>query len=156
MEIKITNRSKSFPKNYTNFSTLVEILRYRALHQPERTAFTFLGDGKTELASLTYEELDRRSCVIAQALTCQFPAQLQDTDAAGARALLLYPPGLEFISAFFGCLYARVVAVPAYLPKRNQNLLRLQAIAKDAQAQVALMTTCLLGNIKSQFLQNSE
>lgn len=156
MKIKITNSSKSFPKNYTNFSTLVELLRYRALHQPDRTAFTFLGDGKTELASLTYEELDACSRAIAQALTCQFPAQPQYTDAAGMRALLLYPPGLEFISAFFGCLYAGVVAVPAYPPKRNQNLLRLQAIVTDAQAQVALTTTSLLGNIKSQFLQNSE
>ena len=38
------------------------------------------------------------------------------SSAAGERALLLYPPGLEFIAAFFGCLYAGVVAVPAYLP----------------------------------------
>lgn len=70
--------------------------------------------------------------------------------------MLLYPPGLEFIAAFFGCLYAGVVAVPAYPPKRNQNLLRLQAIAKDAQAQVALTSASLLGTIKRQFEQNAE
>lgn len=153
MKSKITHSSKNFPEIYTK---LVEILRYRALHQPEQTAFTFLVDGKTEYASLTYQELDRRSRAIAQVLTSQFPAQLEYTDAAGMRALLLYPPGLEFIAAFMGCLYAGVVAVPAYPPKRNQNLLRLQAIAKDAQAQVALTTTSLWGNIKSQFLQNLE
>src|SRR5207237_1048391 len=72
------------------------------------------------------------------------------------RILLLYPPGLEFIAAFFGCLYAGMVAVPAYPPKRNHNLLRLQAIVKDAQAKVVLTTTSLLGNIKSQFVQSLE
>src|SRR5207237_6689062 len=45
---------------------------------------------------------------------------------------------------------------PAYPPKRNHNLLRLQAIVKDAQAKVVLTTTSLLGNIKSQFVQSLE
>ena len=58
----------------------------------------------------------------------------------GRRALLLYPPGLEFIAAFFGCLYAGVVAVPVYPPRRNRSMNRIQAIADDAEAQVALTT----------------
>ena len=52
---------------------------------------------------------------------------------AGQRALLLYPPGLEFIAAFFGCLYAGVVAVPAYLPRPNRPMTRLQTIVEDAR-----------------------
>ncbi|MDF5731866.1 MAG: AMP-binding protein, partial [Rhizonema sp. PD38] len=119
-------------------------------------AFTFLTDGKIESSSLTYKELDQRSCAIAQVLTGQLASQIQCTDTVGARALLLYPPGLEFITSFFGCLYAGIVPVPAYPPKRNQNLLRSQAIIKDAQAQFVLTTTSLLENIKSQFLQKSE
>ena len=59
---------------------------------------------------------------------------------AGQRALLLYPAGLDFIAAFFGCLYAGVVAVPAYPPRRNRSLSRIQAIVDDAQARVALTT----------------
>ena len=58
----------------------------------------------------------------------------------GERALLLYPAGLDFIAAFFGCLYAGVVAVPAYPPRRNRSLSRIQAIVDDAQARVALTT----------------
>ena len=56
----------------------------------------------------------------------------------GERALLLYPPGLEFIVAWFGCLYAGVVAVPAYPPRRNRNMQRIEAISDDAQAKIAL------------------
>ena len=62
----------------------------------------------------------------------------------GERALLLYPAGLDFIAAFFGCLYAGVVAVPAYPPRRNRSLSRIQAIADDAEAKVALTTVQVL------------
>lgn len=36
--------------------------------------------------------------------------------AVGDRAVLLYPPGPEFILAFVGCLFAGVVPVPVYPP----------------------------------------
>ncbi len=68
------------------FSTLVDLLSYRALHQPEQTAYTFLRDGETEEVSLTYQELDRQAREIA--------ASLQSLGASGERALLLYRPGL--------------------------------------------------------------
>ncbi|MBW4457030.1 MAG: AMP-binding protein [Nostoc indistinguendum CM1-VF10] len=136
--------SNSF-KNF-KFSTSVDLLRYRALHQPSQLAFTFLQDGETEAGSLTYQKLDRHARVIA--------AYLQSLDATGERALLLYPPGLEFITAFFGCLYAGVVAVPAYPPRHNQKMTRLQAIVKDAQATAILTTTSLLANLESQFAES--
>jgi len=123
-------------------STLVDLLRYRAQNQSDCTAYTFLQDGETEVGRLTYQELDRQAQGIA--------ARLQSLDVTGSRALLLYPPGLEFIAAFFGCLYAGVVAVPAYPPRRNQNMSRLQAIVASSQATVALTTTSLLGSIKGR------
>jgi acyl-CoA synthetase (AMP-forming)/AMP-acid ligase II len=128
-----------------NIATLVDILDSKALHQPDKKAFTFLLDGETEEVSLTYRELDLQARAIA--------ARLQDLGASGERALLLYPPGLEFISAFFGCLYAGVIAVPAYPPRPNRSLSRLQAILADAQAKVALTTTSLLSNIEQRFTQ---
>jgi acyl-CoA synthetase (AMP-forming)/AMP-acid ligase II/acyl carrier protein len=134
--------------NDFKFSTLVDILRYRALHQPNKIAFTFLEDGETESASLTYQELDLQARAIA--------GYLQTLVPAGTRALLLYPSGLEFIAAFFGCLYAGVVAVPAYPPKRNQKMFRLLAIAADAQATVTLTTKELLIDIESRFVENPE
>jgi 8-amino-7-oxononanoate synthase len=74
-------------------------------------------------------------------------AWLQSLGLSGERALLLYPPGLEFISAFFGCLYAGVVAVPVYPPRRNRSLARIQAIADDAEARVALTTDVVLRRV---------
>ncbi len=71
---------------------------------------------------------------------------------SGERALLLYPPGIEFISVFFGCLYAGVIAVPAYPPRRNQKLSRLQSIATDAQAKIALTNSSVLMKIKDRGL----
>jgi len=129
-------------------STWVDLLSYRAQNQSNQTAYTFLQDGETEAGRLTYKELDQQARAIAN--------QLQSLDATGSRALLLYPPGLEFIAAFFGCLYAGVVAVPAYPPRRNQNMSRLQAIVSDAQAAVALTTTSELTKIEKRFAQDRE
>ena len=90
---------------------LLDILRDRGQYQPDKLAYLFLQSGETESGSLTYGELDRQARAIA--------TQLQSWP--GERALLLYPSGLEFITAFFGCLYAGVIAVPVYPPRRNQK-----------------------------------
>ncbi|CAD5983311.1 fatty acyl-AMP ligase [Planktothrix agardhii] len=133
---------------FNKFSTLVELLRYRASSQPERIAYIFLRDGETEEARLTYRELDQKARAIA--------AHLQSLAAEGERGLLLYPPGLEFISAFFGCMYAGVVAIPAYPPRRNQNLLRLQAIIADSQARFTLTNSALFPSLENQWAKDSE
>lgn len=95
--------------------TLVQLLHRRAMNQPERLAYTFWPDGEKEHAILTYGELDRRARAGA--------ALLQSLGATGERVLLLYPPGLDFIAAFFACLYAGAVAVPVYPPRRNSPFL---------------------------------
>ncbi|MDV3348661.1 hypothetical protein D0962_19205 [Leptolyngbyaceae cyanobacterium CCMR0082] len=77
-------------------------------------ALCLLQDGEVESGTLTYQELDQQAQNIA--------AYLGQRVNVGDRALLLYPSGLEFIAAFMGCLYAGVVAVPAYPPRRNQDL----------------------------------
>ncbi|MBU3890346.1 non-ribosomal peptide synthetase [Methylosinus sp. KRF6] len=117
-----------------NVTNLVALLRMRAGLQPDDTAYIFLGDGEKESARLSFSELDRRARSIAE--------NLQDIGAQGQRALLLYPPGLDYIEAFFGCLYAGVAAVPAY-PPSGRHLQRLQAIFADA-APAAIMTTLAL------------
>ncbi|MHC5853048.1 amino acid adenylation domain-containing protein [Nostoc sp.] len=131
-----------------NFSTVVEVLRLRSSTQPDRDAFTFLLDGETEQTTLTYQELDRRSRQIA--------AQLQALGLAGERALLLYPAGLDFLVAFFGCLYAGVVAVTAYPPRNERNTPRIKAISIDAQAAIALTTTEILPIVRSLMSQKTD
>lgn len=129
-------------------STLVNLLRSRAIVQPNQKAYTFLVNGETEEISFTYQELDQKARAIA--------SFLQDIKATGERALLIYPPGLEFIAAFFGCLYAGVIAVPVYPPRQNQRLTRLQAIAADADAQFILSTNYVLESIEKNFSQESK
>ncbi|MGL6225813.1 MAG: aminotransferase class I/II-fold pyridoxal phosphate-dependent enzyme [Thermoguttaceae bacterium] len=113
-------------------SNLVELVRYRATVQHDDLAFVYLANGIDDERLLTNAELDRRSREIA--------AQLQYRDMHGKRVLLLFPPGLDFITAFFGCLYAGAIAVPVYPPRKNRSILRIQAIAQNAQAAIALTT----------------
>ncbi len=122
-------------------ATIVDILRDRSFKMPHRQAFTFLEDGETHELTLTYHELDRRSRAVA--------AQLQALGLSGERAILLYPSGLDYLIAFFGCLYAGVVAVPAYPPRNQRKTPRIQAINIDAQASIALTTTAMLPTLQS-------
>ncbi|MCP4702330.1 MAG: amino acid adenylation domain-containing protein [Gammaproteobacteria bacterium] len=121
-------------------STAVGLLRRKASQQPDDLAYRFLPDGETGAISISYEELDRKARAIA--------ALLQNRNAAGECALMLYSPGLEYITAFFGCLYAGVLAVPTYPPRRNRKGLRLRAIATDAQATVVLTTKASLSDME--------
>lgn len=131
-----------------NFSTLVDLLQYRSLHPNQQILnnYTFLQDGETEAGSFTYQELDQKARVVA--------AYLQSLNAYGARVVLLYSPGLEFITGFFGCLYAGAIAVPTYPPRPDQTLDRLNAIVGDAEAKFAFTTTALVNNLQSRFAEN--
>ncbi len=116
----------------------IQLLRSRA---SDETAYTFLADGEEEAARLSYAELDRRARGVA--------AALQLLEVEGERALLLYPPGLEFVTAFLGCLCAKTVAVPAYPPRSARTLPRLLAIVRDARPRLALTTSELLPTLQA-------
>src|SRR5712691_6343863 len=126
----ISGHSDYFPGATADPPTLVDLLLWRALHEPERQAYTFMADGEQEERHLTYGELDRQARAIG--------SLLQKQGVSGERALLLYPPSLEYIAAFFGCLYAGVVAVPVYPPQPNRPPSRIQSIVREAQAKLAL------------------
>ena len=119
-------------------TTLVSLLRQRALQQPDRRSYTFLsnGAGSADEKHFTYAELDEQARRVA--------ALIQDQVTPGERALLVYPPGLDYLVAFFGCLYAGVIAVPIFPPnpaRLDRTLSRLHAIAHDATPAIALTTT---------------
>jgi acyl-CoA synthetase (AMP-forming)/AMP-acid ligase II/acyl carrier protein len=120
-----------------------DVLAQQAADDPTRTAYVFLDD-RDGAVELTYGELDRRARVIA--------ARLQLELRQGDRALLVYPPGLDFIAAFFGCLYAGVVAVPATYPKPRRPMPRLNRIAVDCDAHVALSTAATLTTLDPDLL----
>lgn len=115
-----------------NAASLVSLLRQRAERQAHRTAYTFLENGERALRSMTYGELDLQARQLA--------AQLQAEGMQGERAILLYPPELDYIVAFFACLYAGTIAVPAYPPSNGRHMPRLQTIIDDSRAAVILST----------------
>jgi acyl-CoA synthetase (AMP-forming)/AMP-acid ligase II len=106
------------------FSSLVTLLAERARTQPDERAYIFVSDRGTEEAALTFRQLHEAALALA--------ARLTNLSRPGERAILVFPPGLEFIVAFFGCLIARVIAVPMMMPRRNS--------ARDSSA--AIMANC--------------
>jgi acyl-CoA synthetase (AMP-forming)/AMP-acid ligase II/acyl carrier protein len=126
--------------------TLVEALSSNAANMGDKVVYTFLADGENETSHLSFSMLDKKARQIA--------ARLQELDLVGERALLLFQPNLEYLAAFFGCLYAGVIAVPAYPPRNNRNLPRLKAIIDDADAKIAITSTSLIQKIKSMFAED--
>lgn len=143
----MTTTLPPFLTTMTEGSSLCELLDGRAWQQPEQVAYQFLNRGETVGEQLTYLALQRRVWAIA--------ARLRDCRATGGRALLLFSPGLDFVAAFLGCLAAGVTAVPAYPPRKNQKILRLQAIVQDADATVVLTTTQLAERMGQWFSVDS-
>ncbi|MFF5585409.1 beta-ketoacyl synthase N-terminal-like domain-containing protein [Streptomyces hygroscopicus] len=107
---------------------LVDLLRLRGTEGGQRPAFTYLADGEAVTERLSYADLDLRARAIA--------ADLRSRHAPGERVLMLYPSGPEFVAAFFGCLYAGMVAVPAYPPRSDKHAARLGAVAEDSGAAI--------------------
>ncbi|MGW1170927.1 fatty acyl-AMP ligase [Streptomyces sp. NPDC002550] len=127
--------------------SLVELLTVHAQQQPDRTAYRYLltGDCDGDIQEISYGQLAHRSRAVA--------AWLQDRGLAGSRALLLHPPGLEFVSAFLGCLAAGVVAVPGVPPQgRSQNhraLTRMKRLMADSDAKVILGGREVIGALRT-------
>jgi len=113
------------------FQSLAEMLQHRADVTPGSEAVSYLdfSSGSSVCRSLTYEELHSKSLAVA--------AMLRSKVTAGERALLLYPSGLEFAVAFFGCMYAGVIAVPLQ-PPRGGNLSHIRTVAQNCEASIAL------------------
>jgi 8-amino-7-oxononanoate synthase len=118
------------PSGLLPHADFIQRLQYWATTTPDQVAFTYLVDGEDEELSFTYEQLDRKARALAM--------HLRELGLVDQRVLLLYPPGLDFVAALFGCFYAGVVAIPAYPPRRNRNMDRIQAISADADAKAAL------------------
>lgn len=110
--------------------TVVDVLRRRSAQTPDTTAVTFLDDAERHGRSLDYASLDRAARRVA--------AHLQQEGLTGSRVLLAMAPGLDYVEAFFGCLYAGAAAVPCYPPRPDGRSRELAAIARDCAAEAVL------------------
>lgn len=131
-------------------SNIVEILQHRALTQGGDTAYIFLQDGENKEIRLTYQDLDFQAKAIA--------LRLQQLVAPGSRVLLVYPysAGREFITAFLGCLYAGVVAVPCHPPQSRLTTVEVQTRLESAGAEIVLTESSLQGKLSQQLATWSE
>ena len=137
-------------ESYLNFAssdvTIIDRLRRHAEILPGGIAYTFLRD-EGEADSLTFDQLERRTRALA--------ATLLKHAEPGDRALLLYPSGLEFITAFLACLYAGIIAVPATTPRKNRSSERLRAIFADSTPRLILTTSDIVPAVKKSFSEES-
>jgi acyl-CoA synthetase (AMP-forming)/AMP-acid ligase II len=119
-------------------ATFLDVLQARSAEHPDDVAYTFLPDGEAGEQSFTYRQIERRAKAIA--------AAIRDCVDEGERALLLYPPGLEYVSAILACLSAAVVAVPAYPPRTSKSRPneRILAILRDCRPAAVLTISKLL------------
>jgi acyl-CoA synthetase (AMP-forming)/AMP-acid ligase II len=119
--------------------SIVEALRHHATAQPARTAVRFL-PAAGEPTQLTFGELDAAAMTLASILRSQI--------GAGDRVLMFYPPGLDFVLAFFGVLYAGGIAVPLVPPRRHGGRPVIAALLANAQPSLALTTSMLAPRVR--------
>ncbi|HVU98520.1 MAG TPA: fatty acyl-AMP ligase [Puia sp.] len=118
-------------KNDT-FSTILHFLHWNALNDPRKDAFCFLNEKGVLTECLSYAELDLYAFKAG--------VHLQKLTTPGQRILLLFPESIDFVSAFFGALYANLIAVPVQYSYKEIMPHRLNHIINDCKPSL-LMTT---------------
>jgi acyl-CoA synthetase (AMP-forming)/AMP-acid ligase II len=129
----------------TRFASLVTALRTHASSDPEGRAYVFLDERGAETASLTFAELDRRASLLADFLLTRA--------APGDRALLVFPPGLDFVVAFFACQYAGIIAVPTIMPRHNRVRDSSVRIVEDCAPRLGLTIGGVLLPVRAAFAE---
>jgi acyl-CoA synthetase (AMP-forming)/AMP-acid ligase II len=117
---------------HTRFTSLVHALQTHAVNQPDDLAYIGLDERGGEAASLTYAELDRRASALADYLAARA--------APSERALLVFPPGLEFLVGFFACQYAGIAAVPMIVPRQGRLRDSSVKIVQNCSPRLGLTT----------------
>src|SRR3984893_10790060 len=125
--------------------TLCELLSARARNQPDDRAYVFLSDRGKETGELTFGQLHARAGAIANDLVARAPTR--------GRVLLVFPPGLDFLVGFFGCVLARLIPVPMMVPRRSGSRDASANIVADCTPQLVLTNRELAASPRGQTLQ---
>jgi acyl-CoA synthetase (AMP-forming)/AMP-acid ligase II/acyl carrier protein len=113
---------------------------------PDKVVYRLLEDGINERSSITYSKMVMKARAIA--------AKLQQKGEKGDRILLLFPTGIEFITSFYACLFAGMIAVPTYPPKRNKANERFNSIVRDSSPAFILSTRTIHEDLEKHELLN--
>lgn len=120
-----------------------DILKSRAQLTPKRVAYIYLNDGEDDEEIITYSQLDMAAENIAR--------KLLTTHHRGERALMLFPPGTDFIKALYGCFYSGIIAVPAYAPRKNKSLERIMTLVEDSGSTIVLTINEIRNSFERSF-----
>ena len=126
--------------------SLVEIISKRAVAQPEEIVYRYLGDGINETELFSFKEIDR----VARSISEELSKKLNKGD----RVLLLFPQGLQYVAALYGCFYGGFIAIPAYPPRRNRKMDRINSIIEDSGAAAGLVTEDVFKTIERNFAED--
>nr|ADU90660.1 putative syringomycin synthetase [Collimonas sp. MPS11E8] len=129
----------------TMFKTFVDLCEQRATAEAGKLAYRYLNQ-RAEDQLLSFGELDQAARRLA--------ARLAASGAKGDRVLIVCPQSIEYVMAFFGCLYGGFIAVPAYAPRNNHHFERLQAMIEDAQPSMLLLCRKQYASV-SAFMENN-
>lgn len=128
--------------------TIPEIIQSRAIVTPDKVAYIYLNDGEEDKETITYRQLDDSARRIA--------SQLLKLNCRSERALMLFPPGTDFIKSLYGCFYAGVIAVPAYAPRKNRSLDRIRTLVVDSGAKIILSIKDIHDSLETSFSDLAE
>lgn len=126
--------------------SIVDRARRHATLRMNDVAYTFLADGDSKEESITFGELDAKAS--------QISALLANFGPSTGPVLLLYPPGLEFIVSFLGCLYAGRPPVPVSIPRRSQSINKLRKIKENSGARLLLTDSSEFCNISARVAED--
>lgn len=141
--MQIFSRTGPDAEENSVFLSITQILEGRSRQNPDGSALSFYYDDAEPVAvsrcdTWNWAELWNRSLVVFRELREAGLAQ------AGARILVVYPPGAGFIAAFLGCLCAGAIPVPVPAPRRSDGINRWLHIARDAEISGILCLPALV------------
>ncbi len=141
---------KEFPgESGPNFGlqTITDIIEYRYRTEPEKEAFTYLLDGEKEAIRWRYKDLKNGIALVGHKLSQQ--------DVKKKRVLLLFEPGLAFITAYLATISSGAIAVPCHPPMGKSQVKRLWDMIESCEP-TAILHSSLIRSTNAQFNRITE
>jgi acyl-CoA synthetase (AMP-forming)/AMP-acid ligase II/acyl carrier protein len=129
------------------YQNLVEMLDDRASNYQDKTAFIELEYTGQESSRITYGKLISRAILLAK--------EIIRTSGDGKNCLITIPPGIDFILAFLGCIYAGKVAVPVHPPRAGKKNNRFWSIVDNAKPSIVLLNESSTSEIDKIAVQDN-